>query len=91
MYDPLIVDAFIEVHAQIAPPTESTIPATNKEGLSAITRSLSPSETVSSGSGLEDIAASTEEMLVLYDLARSLTGHVALGDAADIISNTYGA
>ena len=36
--------------------------------------------------GLTDIAASTEEMLVLYDLARSLLGRLELADAADIIS-----
>jgi diguanylate cyclase (GGDEF)-like protein/putative nucleotidyltransferase with HDIG domain len=85
MYDPLIVDAFIEVHAEIAPlPIDYS--NDEKEGLSAIARSRSPSDTVSSGSRLEDIAASTEEMLVLYDLASSLTGHLDLGDAADIIS-----
>jgi diguanylate cyclase (GGDEF)-like protein/putative nucleotidyltransferase with HDIG domain len=85
MYDPLIVDTFIEVHAQIAPlPVDYSNDA--KKSLSAITRSLSPSEAVSSDSRLEDIAASTEEMLVLYDLARSLTGRLDLGDAADIIS-----
>ena len=36
--------------------------------------------------GLSDIAASTEEMLVLYDLAQSLLGGLELADAADIIS-----
>ena len=34
----------------------------------------------------DDIAASTEETLVLYDLAQSLTGPLELPDAADVIS-----
>ena len=59
---------------------------TAKAGLSLITRGSSASEVVSTGAGLDNIAASTEEMLVLYDLARSLTGHLDMGDAADIIS-----
>lgn len=86
MYDPLVVDTFLEVHRDIAP-ADAVDPQleTTKAGLSAITRG-GANEIVSSGSGLDDIAASTEEMLVLYDLAKSLTGHLDIGDAADIIS-----
>ena len=36
--------------------------------------------------GLSDIAASTEEMLVLYDLAQGLVGRINLQDAAELIS-----
>ena len=35
---------------------------------------------------LDEIAASTEETLVLYDLAIGLTGHVDLGDVGDVIA-----
>lgn len=84
MYDPLIVDTFIDVHLQITP---TSISQDLKEGISSISRGLSKkTETISSGARLEDIASSTEEMLLLYDLARSLTGHLDLGDAADVIS-----
>lgn len=86
MYDPLVVDKFIEVHAQIAPLASDDLRADGKEGLSAIARGVTVSDDVTSGSRLEDITASTEEMLVLYDLARGLTGHLDLGDAADVIS-----
>jgi len=86
MYDPLVVDKFIEVHTQIAPPTPNDPTAEGKGGLSAITRGLVTPDITTTGSGLEDISASTEEMLVLYDLARGLTGHLDLGDAADVIS-----
>ena len=34
---------------------------------------------------LEQIAASTEETLVLYDLAIGLAGHMDLGDVGDVI------
>jgi diguanylate cyclase (GGDEF)-like protein len=36
---------------------------------------------------LDDIAASTEEMLVLYELARSLAGQLQISDAGDVITN----
>jgi diguanylate cyclase (GGDEF)-like protein/putative nucleotidyltransferase with HDIG domain len=85
MYDPLIVDTFIDVHSQISPPP-ADYSGDRKEGLSAITRSLSAADISSHGSGLDDIAASTEEMLVLYDLARGLAGHLDLNAAGDIIS-----
>src|SRR5207248_11647836 len=39
-----------------------------------------------SPSRLDDISASTEEMLLLYELAQGLTGKLDLADAADLIS-----
>lgn len=85
MYDPLVVDAFVRVHAEIAPDIDELI--TRRDGLSAITRgSVGSTEFASTDSRLDDISASTEEMLVLYDLARTLTAHLDLADAADIIA-----
>lgn len=85
MYDPLIVDTFIQVHSEISPTLSTSHDASN--GLSAITfGSIVEAPTTTSGAPLDDIAASTEEMLVLYDLARGLTGQVELADAADVIS-----
>jgi diguanylate cyclase (GGDEF)-like protein/putative nucleotidyltransferase with HDIG domain len=86
MYDPYVVDTFIEVHADITPPEVADI-SQSVSGLSIIGRGTHAKlDFVDSGSRLDDIAASTEEMLVLYDLARGLTGHFGLGDAADVIS-----
>jgi len=84
MYDPLVVDTFAKVYRDIAPDQEEIL----QTGLSAITRgSLPPVEgTVVTGSRLDDISASTEEMLLLYELARGLSGRVHLADAADVIS-----
>jgi diguanylate cyclase (GGDEF)-like protein len=84
MYDPLIVDTFIQVHTDIAPLDDYV--SQGKEGLTVIARALTTTETGAPGSRLDDIAASTEEMLVLYDLAQALTGRLDLPDAADVIS-----
>lgn len=86
MYDPLVVDTFTRVYKEIAPAHyDITTPA---EGLSAITRgSLAPADgALNSSSRLDDISASTEEMLLLYELAQSLSGRLDVADAADVIS-----
>ena len=87
MYDPLVVDTFLKVHEQLSVEPVASRPSTDVElialtGRSVVrlrSRGLPPA-------GLTDIAASTEEMLVLYDLARGLLGRLELADAADIIS-----
>jgi diguanylate cyclase (GGDEF)-like protein/putative nucleotidyltransferase with HDIG domain len=87
MYDPLVVDTFIAVHNSIAPVASAPMASpSTAAGLSAITRTHVSTESISTGSGLDNIAASTEEMLVLYDLAQGLTGRVDLADAGDVIS-----
>lgn len=87
MYDPLVVDTFVSVLADITPEMSADIhQPTAKAGLSAIARGILEPDTISPGAGLDNITASTEEMLVLYDLAKGLTGHLDLGDAADVIS-----
>jgi diguanylate cyclase (GGDEF)-like protein len=84
MYDPLIVDKFVEVHSRIQLVVgESQRPT---KGLSAITRGRNTPDSEPTGARLDEISASREEMLVLYELARGLSGHLDLGDAADVIS-----
>ena len=85
MYDPLIVDKFLSVFKELAP-HDLGESASSGVGIVAITRVAVPVETPQISSGLDDIAASTEEMLVLYELARGLAGHVQLADAGDVIS-----
>ena len=48
--------------------------------------STKPSPQVTATASLDEIAASTEETLVLYDLAIGLAGHVDLGDVGDVIA-----
>ena len=85
MYDPVIVDTFVAIHTEIAPPVEQ--PGPEKEGLSAITRGLAQkSKTASPQLRLDEINASTEESVVLYELARSLSGRLDFSSAADLIA-----
>lgn len=84
MYDPLIVDAFIAVHSILAPEFAGT--TVDRPGLSAITRGAGILDRQQQTSRLDEIAASTEEMLVLYDLAKSLTTNIELSGVGDVIS-----
>jgi putative nucleotidyltransferase with HDIG domain len=86
MYDPLIVDTFVREHlelsAEMAPDTLGT-----KDGLSAITRAtVTLKSAQASRTGLDDINASTGEMLVLYDIASELSGQVQFAQAGDVIA-----
>jgi diguanylate cyclase (GGDEF)-like protein/putative nucleotidyltransferase with HDIG domain len=86
MYDPLVIDTFASVYKEIVGSVQEVHIPTS--GLSAITRGVLPhiDYSMASASRLDDISASTEEMLLLYELARSLSGRLDLGDAADVIS-----
>ena len=85
MYDPVIVDSFVSAYRELAPPVEKqTGPA--KKGLSAITRGQDRTNTSSSEDRLQEINASTEEMVVLYDLARGLSGRISFSDATEIVA-----
>ncbi len=86
MYDPLIVDTFLSVYEQLSVEPITKEPTNQVQLLALGGRPLGPSIASIPPAGLTDIAASTEEMLVLYDLARSLLGRMELADAADIIS-----
>jgi len=83
MYDPLVVDTFLSIFRDIK--TEEDEALTTASGLNEITRSTKPPDMVQSA-GLEDIAASAEEMLALYELAKALGGRTGLADAGDIIA-----
>jgi diguanylate cyclase (GGDEF)-like protein len=84
MYDPLVVDTFVRVHAQIAP---VEWPGSIATSLRAITDLAAPSgEVFVPSARLEEISASTDEMLTLFDLARGLSPSMNVGDITDIIS-----
>jgi len=84
MYDPLIVDTFSRVYTNIVPSERpSTAPAT----LRAIAASANPTiEPHSSNVRLEDISASTDEMLTLFNLAKSLSPSMHIADIGDILT-----
>jgi putative nucleotidyltransferase with HDIG domain len=85
MYDPLIVDTFIAVHGTLAAEgsDDSARPA---NALATITSGVASAEPTASVVRLENIAASTEETLVLYDLARALTGYLTVADVGAIVT-----
>ena len=85
MYDPLVVDTFARVHGTIVPnvaaqPTPSS--------LRAITAAASPPTTFAESrtARFEEIAASSDEMLTLFDLARSLTASMGVQDGTELIA-----
>lgn len=85
MYDPIVVDTFTAVHRQIQPTSSEWIPsrAALQQIATASFPATLPSETAA---GLEGIAASSEETLIVYELAQSLAGQTTVDDAADVLS-----
>jgi len=86
MYDPLIVDTFTRVHTEF-PPVELSEPGPPRRALKEIATARATIAQQVAGPVLEEIAASADEMLTLYELARSLAGQVSVNDAGDVIAN----
>ena len=91
MYDPLIVDTFIAIHS--ANTYSGRVETLDESALGTVIHELavpgvgqSATAPHSATAQLDEIAASTEETLVLYDLALGLTGHVDLEDVGDVIA-----
>ena len=83
MYDPLIVDTFAKVYDRIVPASPED---SENASLMAITdASQSSILPQSPAHRLDEIAASTEEMLTLLDLATDLTALVSLTEVGDSI------
>ena len=84
MYDPLIVDTFIAAYAEIAPKADET--RTAADGLATMNRDSRLAEISDAGAGLDDIAAGTEEMLMLFELATNLTGQLTFAEASEAVA-----
>jgi len=83
MYDPLIVDTFARVHQLIVPAITHVGPPTDAlNEIASARKNVLPSM---NSPVLDEIAASADEMLTVYELARGLAGQVSFNDAADII------
>jgi len=86
MYDPLVVDAFMNVYKDITPEqADGTVKRENT--LSLWAAQAAKTDRAASGARLEDIAASTEETLALYDFAKALAGDLNLEGVANVIAN----
>jgi diguanylate cyclase (GGDEF)-like protein/putative nucleotidyltransferase with HDIG domain len=83
MYDPLVVDTFLKVHSALAVAT----PSKADYSLAAITNASASAKPLSTNvtEPLDDIAASSEEMLTLFTLARELTGRLSVADVGDVL------
>ena len=84
MYDPLIVDTFLTLHTDggfktLAMTEESSFAVINAS--SAMPELSSPSR----ASGLEDIAASGEEMSLYIELARGLNKPMSVSEVAGVM------
>jgi putative nucleotidyltransferase with HDIG domain len=84
MYDPIVVDTFIRVHAEIAPSPSEGPRAVPLRAIAAA--SADGGFVPASATGLDEISGSTEEMLTLFDLARGLTSQMSVADAGDVIT-----
>ena len=84
MYDPLVVDAFVRVHKEIAPQQQLSGPS--RRSLGEITGSTQMVPIRVEKAPLDDITHSADEMLTLYELARTLGGQTSLIDAGDVIA-----
>lgn len=84
MYDPLVVDTFLEFHAQGG--LQPLQPA-GVLSVGTIVDLSSPGEELGDrpSNRLEEITSSGEEMLALFELARGLSGLMRLADVADVI------
>jgi putative nucleotidyltransferase with HDIG domain len=84
MYDPLVVDTFVRVHAQISADIEPAgLPS---YVLDEITTANQPSKSKES-ERFDEIAASSGEMLSLYELAHALSSARGLRASGDILAN----
>jgi diguanylate cyclase (GGDEF)-like protein/putative nucleotidyltransferase with HDIG domain len=84
MYDPLIVDTFLRVHATT--PKELPRQGPASEVLNTIARSRHAPLPELARAPLDEIAARADEMLNVYELARALAGQMSLSDAGDVIA-----
>jgi putative nucleotidyltransferase with HDIG domain len=84
MYDPLMVDTFTKLHAQGG---FTIANAADESGFAAITgiSNRDESQLPTRTTRLEDIAASGEEMLALFELARGLNKPMSVSDVGDVV------
>jgi putative nucleotidyltransferase with HDIG domain len=81
MYDPLVVDTFVATYHELV--TQEAIES--RAPVEALAKSVIELN-ASPAHPLENITASTEEMLVLYELARALTG-IDPANAIEVVFN----
>jgi diguanylate cyclase (GGDEF)-like protein/putative nucleotidyltransferase with HDIG domain len=84
MYDPLIVDTFVKVHNTIDP--EPLTATAKHRALVGIHESAQDPITLPSAPSLDEITASGDEMLTLYEIAGALGGQASIADTGEAIA-----
>ncbi|MEO8074964.1 MAG: HD domain-containing phosphohydrolase [Acidobacteriota bacterium] len=82
MYDPLVVDTFMRAYASIVP---SSVTVDDNPSLMAITEAAHNQVSIPAKRPFDDITASTEEMLTLFDLARGLASPMPISSVGDVV------
>ena len=82
MYDPLIVETFMRVYQTIGPESHQTAEAGAFKEIADVFQQPPPIPSPR----LEDIAASADEMLSLFDLARAMAGRANLSDVGNVVA-----
>jgi putative nucleotidyltransferase with HDIG domain len=82
MYDPLVVDTFVQVYRDIAPSDAELA----QEELSTLHRSKGPANEIAplGHSQQGEVNASKHELGLVYEIARALSGRVTLSEVAEI-------
>jgi putative nucleotidyltransferase with HDIG domain len=86
MYDPLVVDTFVRVHTSLAASVDSQPAAVSSLRAITAASTLPAAFQESRTTRFEEIAASSDEMLTLFELARSLSTTMGTQDATDLIA-----
>ena len=85
MYDPLVVDTFTRVHSTITTDVAAQPPPSSLRAIAAATGP--PADYIEPRvARFEEISASSDEMLTLFDLARSLTASMGVQDGTELIA-----
>jgi putative nucleotidyltransferase with HDIG domain len=85
MYDPLVVDTFFRVHTTIAPEVAAQPAPSSLRAITAAS-GVPAAQAESRAARFDEIAASSDEMLTLFDLARSLTASMGVQDGTELIA-----
>ena len=83
MYDPLVVDTFMRIHAKTQPEITRHGPASTVIKTIACSQRTPPSEPTPDA---RLAGATSDDMLTVYGLARALAGQMSVIDAGDIIA-----
>ena len=85
MYDPLVVDTFMRVQVSLGSEVLAQPPTSSLRAITAA--SGGPTSVAESRAArFDEIAASSDEMLTLFDLARSLTASMGVQDGTELIA-----